>query len=161
AEQAAFDQLVQLGYLPPLPADQREQVHRVQIERLRALAQVYLGADRPQDAAARLMELRELAPDDRGGAPLLAVARISEGRFAEREALFKRQLEASPQDAALLVAMGALRTAQERGPEAIACLEAARAAGGQDGEVLLSLAALHVQARRFDEAIAVADQALA
>ncbi len=55
AEQAALDQLIRLGYLPEMSADPREQVRPVQIERLRALAQVHVGAHRPAEAVTAIL----------------------------------------------------------------------------------------------------------
>lgn len=158
AEQAALDQLIRLGYLPEMPIDPREQVRPLQVERLRALAQVLVGANRPAEALVRLGELLELAPEDRHAARLRASCLLELGRLADAEAILAPWLTTAPTDPQIALLGGRLRTLQRRDDEALALLERAQADGGLP--VLVAVGAVHLKRGRLAEAARVYQRAL-
>jgi predicted AlkP superfamily phosphohydrolase/phosphomutase/Flp pilus assembly protein TadD len=154
AEQAAMDQLIRLGYLPEMPADPREQVRGIQIERLRALAQVHFGAGRFAAALIRLVELRDMAPEDRHAIRMQAGCQIQLGRLSEAEALIAPWLTETTEDPGLALLAGRLRAAQGRDVEALAWLERARVGAGDRVQIFSSVASLHLARGRLAEAVA-------
>jgi tetratricopeptide (TPR) repeat protein/arylsulfatase A-like enzyme len=161
AEQAALDQLIRLGYLPELPLATADQMRLVQIERLRALAQVHLGAHRPQEAMARLEELRKLAPDDRGALGMLISCQISAGQLEAAESNLAPILARSDDLGIWALVAGRLRAAQGRDDEALRYFEQARRHGDDNVAVLNSIGMTHLGRERWQLAAEIFREVLA
>jgi tetratricopeptide (TPR) repeat protein len=150
--QQALAQLAALGYIEGAGPDEERAVRVARLQEKLNLALVYLGTERPAEAAPLFEELMQEEPGEMSFPVFLARCRLALREFAECRRLGQVVLGQKPDDADAALVLGKLCLAEDRAVEAIEHLVKAERSNPSLAELHVSMATAYMSQERWADA---------